>query len=403
MKYKNLNLKYALINATFMMLVCATAGYAYNFLSQSGFADGTVGIIITLISICGLIGQAVAGGIVDKSEKIDEKMFISGAMIVTAVLALLMAFIPSGSVLMIPVVIIGFTSAAIGLPFFNSLAFVYEKDGQKINYGLGRGVGSAAYAVGSSLLGTLWGWKGKTILPFYVIVFAALTFALVSWMPTPSKTVSDGEGEKEQTAANMSYVQFFRKYDKILLIVVSLILMYFCHMMTNTYIAKVITNIIGEQAASVSGAVEAIQGRALFIQAMVELPTMFLFSQILKKVSVNKLMIVAAVVFTIKHAMTWLSTSTLMLYGAMVLQILGFALMTPASVYFANQNVQPEDRNKGQAIFGASATFGGLLASAIGGQLFQYMSTSNVIMIGVIASAIGTALMIIGIRRFETE
>jgi MFS-type transporter involved in bile tolerance (Atg22 family) len=61
MKYKNLNLKYALINATFMMLVCATAGYAYNFLSQSGFADGTVGIIITLISICGLIGQAIFG------------------------------------------------------------------------------------------------------------------------------------------------------------------------------------------------------------------------------------------------------------------------------------------------------------------------------------------------------
>lgn len=402
MKYKNLNLKYGLINATFMMLVCATAGYAYNFLSQSGFADGTVGIIITLISICGLIGQAVAGSFVDKSEKVDEKMFISAAMIVTAVLALLMAVIPAGNILIIPVVIIGFTSAAIGLPFFNSLAFVYEKDGQKINYGLGRGIGSAAYAVGSSLLGSLWGWKGKAILPYYVIVFALLTFVLVRWMPTPSRTAEEDQSE-ETRVSDISWGQFFRKYSKVVMIIVSLVLLYFCHMMTNTYIAKIITNIIGDEAASVSGAVEAIQGRALFIQAMVELPTMFLFSQILKKVSVNKLMIIAAAVFSIKHALIWLSGSTGMLYAAMALQILGFALMTPAAVYFANQNVQPEDRNKGQAIFGAASTCGGLLASAIGGQLFQYMSTSNVIMIGVIASCIGTVLMFIGIRRAETE
>lgn len=401
MKYKNLNLKYALINATFMMLVCATAGYAYNFLSQSGFADGTVGIIITLISICGLIGQAVSGSIVDKSEKIDEKMFICGAMVVTAALALAMALIPAGNFLIIPVVIIGFTAAAIGLPFFNSLAFVYEKDGQKINYGLGRGIGSAAYAVGSSLLGQLWGWKGKSILPYYVIVFAVLTFLLVSWMPTPSKAAAEAGKEGEGTVSNLSYIEFFKKYNKIVIIVVSLILLYFCHMMTNTYIAKIITNIIGEEAASVSGAVEAIQGRALFIQAMVELPTMFVFSQILKKVSVNKLMIIAAVVFSVKHALIWLSSSTIMLYCAMALQILGFALMTPAAVYFANQNVQPEDRNKGQAIFGAASTCGGLLASAIGGQLFQYMNTSPVIMIGVIASCIGTVLMVIGIRRME--
>lgn len=325
-------------------------------------------------------------------------MFISGAMIVTAVLALALALIPSGSFLIIPVVIIGFTSAAIGLPFFNSLAFVYEKEGQKINYGLGRGIGSAAYAVGSTLLGQLWGWKGKAVLPYYVIVFALLTFALVQWMPTPSKTASESKEEKA-AVSNLSYIQFFQKYSKVIIVILSLILLYFCHMLTNTYMAKIVTNIIGEEAASVSGAVEAVQGRALFIQAMVELPTMFLFSEILKKVSVNKLMIAAAVVFSIKHALIWLSGNTFMLYCAMALQILGFALMTPAAVYFANQNVQPEDRNKGQAIFGAASTCGGLLASAIGGALFQVMNTSSVIMIGVIASCIGTVLMVIGIQR----
>lgn len=101
MKYKHLNLKYAVINAAFMFLVCATSGYAYNFLSQSGFADGAVGIIITCVSVCGLIGQTLSGSIIDKSEKINEKKFISAAMAVTFVLALLLGILPNGSFLMV--------------------------------------------------------------------------------------------------------------------------------------------------------------------------------------------------------------------------------------------------------------------------------------------------------------
>ncbi len=401
MKYRNLNLKYALINATFMMLVCATAGYAYNFLSQSGFADGTVGIIITMISLCGLVGQTLSGSLIDNSEKIDEKTFISGAMLVTVALALIMAFIPSGSFLMIPVVILAFTAAAIGLPFFNSMAFIYEKDGQKINYGLGRGVGSAAYAVGSSLLGQLWGWQGKTVLPYYVAVFALLTFFLVRLMPVPEGPAADVPEAEEKTSSNMSYGEFFRKYRQIILIVVSMVLLYFGHMLINTYIAKVISNIIGEEAAAVSGAVESIQGTALFIQAMVELPTMFLFSQILQKVSINRLMIFAAVMFAVKHILTWMCGSTVMLYGVMVLQMLGYAVLVPGSVYFANEAVSPQDRNKGQAVMGVTMTIGGLLASSVGGQLYQAMSTSNVLMIGAAASVLGAVLMFIGISRME--
>jgi PPP family 3-phenylpropionic acid transporter len=186
MKYKNLTLKYALVNASFMFMICATVGYAYNFLSQSGIADGTVGILITAVSLCGLVGQTLSGSIIDKSEKIDEKKFISMALIAVIVLAVLLAVVPPGSVLMMIIAVICFTFASIGMPFLNSMAFIYEKDGQKINYGLCRGIGSAAWAIGSSLIGQLWSIMGRTILPWYVVGFAVLCFVLVSLMPTPS-------------------------------------------------------------------------------------------------------------------------------------------------------------------------------------------------------------------------
>ena len=401
MKFKNLNLKYALINAAYLMMLCATAGYAYNFLSQIGFPDGTVGIIISLISVCGVIGQTVSGSIIDKSEKLDEKTFISLSMIVTIVLSGLLIIYKGQSILTIVLVVIAFTSAAIGMPFLNSMAFIYEQEGQTINYGLGRGVGSAAYAVGPALLGRLWSWGGKDILPIYILVMAVLVFLSVRLMPTVKKQTAVSEnGEK---VSQISYGEFFKKYNKIILVVVSLILMYFCHMLMNTYIAKVITNIIGADAAAAAGTVEGIQGTALFIQAMVELPTMFGFALLLKKFSVNKLLIIAAVVFSIKHIMILLCPNVPMLYASMVLQMFSYAIVVPAAVYFSNENVAAEDRNKGQAVMGVTATVGGLIASLVGGQLFQYMSTSSVLTIGVAASCIGTVLMIIGIRNSEKK
>ncbi len=404
MKYKYLTLKYALVNAAFMFLVCATVGYSYNFLSQSGFADGTVGIIITAVSVCGLIGQTLSGSLIDKSEKIDEQTFISGALIIVFALAVILALLPEGSVLMIIVTVICFTFASIGMPFLNSMAFIYEKDGQTINYGLCRGIGSAAWAVGSSLIGQLWSIMGKTILPWYVAGFAALCFVLIRLMPKPSaEAVRAAEANEEQAKPkDLSYVAFFGKYKKMLIVALAMICMYFCHMMINTYIAKIIANMMGE-GANVTGAVESVQGNALFIAAIVELPTMFLFSKIIEKLSIHKVMVFAAVIWSLKHVLTWLCPNVIMFYGVMILQMFSYAALVPACVYFANESVDAGDRNKSQAIFGATATVGTLLASLVGGQLFQYMSVKPVIFVGVAVSIIGTVLMIIGIRAVESE
>lgn len=404
-KYRFLNIKYALVNAAYLMLVCASAGYAYNYLTQNGFDAGTTGIIIAMVSICGVVGQTLSGSLIDRSDKLDEKKFISLSMIVTAVLAAVLMIVPAKSFLMIITVIIAFTGAAIGMPFLNSMAFIYEKDGQKINYGLGRGIGSAAYAVGSALLGRLWGSFGKGIIPIYIIVFSMITFVLVQIMPSPAAdiervTEAEQEAEKER---QLSYAQFFRKYKKIVMIVLSMILMFFCHMVVQTFAAEIIANIIGPDAASVEGAVESVQGTAFFIQAMVELPTMFGFVLLLKKLSINKLMIIASVFYTVKHILILISGNQFMFYGAMVLQMLSYAILIPGSVYFANENIEPEDRNKGQAIFGATATVGGLIASLVGGQLLNLMNIRSLLIVGTLASALGTLLMIIGIGRIEKK
>ena len=396
MNLKNLNLKYALVNIGFLMLVAGTMGYAYNFLSQSGFADGTIGTIMTAISLLGVFAGPAAGDIVDRSDRITQKMFISGSMIVCGVGALILLLLPAGSALIIPVVVITFMSASIGMPLLNGMAFIYEKAGGVINYGLCRGLGSAAYAVGSNIVGRLWAHFGTKTLPIWAIVGAAFTFAAINLMPNAPKELAKEDAPHKQDDDSITILQFFGKYRNITLVVLSLVLMYFCHFIINNYMAKVI-------GMFVSSNVETVQGNAMFIAAMLELPAMFGFSFILKRFDVSKIIAVASVLYSVKHVLTFACANVPMFYGAMALQMVSYAALVPAVVYFANEHVAEEDRNKGQAVFATASTIGGLLASFLGGWLFTYIPVRAVLGIGAAASVGGTALMIFALRKMAAK
>ena len=396
MNLKNLNLKYALVNIGFLMMVAGTMGYAYNFLSQSGFADGTIGTIMTAISLIGVFAGPTAGDIVDRSERITQKMFISGAMIVCAIGAIVLFFLPKGSPLIIPTVVITFMSASVGMPLLNGMAFIYEKAGGVINYGLCRGLGSAAYAVGSNIVGRLWAVLGTKTLPVWALLGAAFTFVAINLMPNAPKDLakSDDGGKKQDDS--ITILQFFGKYRDITLVVISLVLMYFCHFIINNYMAKVI-------GMFVDTGIEEVQGNALFIAAMLELPLMFSFSIILKRFGVNKILIFAAIVYSIKHVLTALSVSVPMFYFAMALQMFSYAALVPAAVYFANEHIDEADRNKGQAVFAAASSVGGLIASFLGGWLFTIAPVRFVLIVGAISSCCGTFLLIVALRMIAAK
>ena len=395
MDLKNLNLKYALVNIGFLMLVAGTMGYAYNFLSQNGFADSAIGTIMTCISLLGVFAGPTAGDIVDRSDKITQKMFISGSMILCGAGALILLLLPKGSVLIIPIVVITFMSASIGMPLLNGMAFIYENAGGVINYGLCRGLGSAAYAVGSNIVGRLWAVLGTRTLPVWAMLGAAFTFFAINLMPNAPKDVSRSSAKKK-VDDSITLFQFFGKYRHITLVVLSLVLMYFCHFIINSYMAKVI-------GMFVDTGVEKIQGNALFIAAMLELPMMFGFSFILNKIDVNKIIVFAAIVYSIKHVITALCFNVPMFYGAMALQMFSYAALVPAVVYFANEHIDEADRNKGQAVFAASSSIGGLLASFLGGFLFSFVPVRAVLILGAISSVCGTALIIYGLRTINAK
>ena len=392
MDLKGLNVKYALGNIGFMLLASGSIGFAYNYLSQSGFSDAAIGTTMSLVSLLGVFAGPAAADVVDRSQRITQKMFIIASMIVCAIFSALLLVIPAGSLLILPIVVIAFMCATVGMPLLNGMAFIYERFGGVINYGLCRGLGSAAYAVGSFLVGRLWAMLGRPTLPIWCVIGAILTIVAIALMPdAPKQPAVDKDGKTEES---ISMLQFFGRYKDVTLVVCSLVLMYFCHFLIQNYMAK----IIGTFATT---GIEAIQGNALFIQAMVELPTMFGFAFLMRRFGIPKILTVASILYSIKHVLILLSDSVATFYAAMVLQMVSYAAIIPATVYFANEHVAEADRNKGQAVFSTSSTVGMLAASFIGGWLFQFLPTRVVVGMGVVASIAGTALMVFAIAGIQ--
>ena len=397
MNLKNLNFKYALVNIGYMLLISGSLGFAFNYLSQVGFEPGVIGTVMSVVSLAGVFLGPIAGDLVDRSQKITQKLFIIGSMIVCALAGGVLLMLPAGSLVILPVIVVAFVCSTIGMPMLNGMAFSYERFGGTINYGLCRGIGSAAYAVGSNLVGQLWAALGTSTLPLVVVAGALLTAGMTLLMPeVPRKATTGTSGEKGAAEASLSIPQFFGRYRSLVPVIGALVLLYFCHNIVNTYMGALLGTF------ETGAGVESTQGTALFIQAMVELPTMFGFALLLKRLSVEKILAVAAIFYSIKHVLVLVACnagSVPLFYAAMVLQMLSFAAITPGIVYFANKHVAGADQNKGQAVFATANTVGGLLASFVGGWMFELIGVMPGLTVGVAASCAGTLLMLWGLRN----
>jgi PPP family 3-phenylpropionic acid transporter len=344
---------------------------------------------MSLVSLFGALLGPVAADVVDRSSKVTQKMFITASMFVCAAFSAILLLIPLGSFLILPVVVISFMCSTIGMPLLNGMAFIYKRFGGVIDYGLCRGLGSAAFALGSFFIGKIWAGIGRNTLPIWVMVAALLTLLAVQLMPNPPR--GDADDELSQKGESISILQFFGRYKNVAVVALSLVLMFFCNFIILNYMAKVI-------GAFETSDVEGVQGMAFLIQAMVEVPAMLGFSRLMRRFEIRTILVAASVLYSIKHIVVLMCNSVPVLYAAMVLQMVSYAPLIPATVYFSDESVAEADQNKGQAVFATASTVGSLLASFVGGWLFLFFDVRLVLTVGVVSSVLGTILMAVGVR-----
>lgn len=385
-KIRSLDLKYAGSQVFYFAAFCSMMGYASVFLLDKGCTNSEIGIALAISNIIAVFTQPVLASFVDNHQNIEMRNVISIIALIVIVLSAVLYLIPGSTLFVLFLVVTIFAIMSTIMPLMNSLAFVFEKYGIEINYGLARGLGSVAYAFASMMLGYVVESFSPGILPLFYIIFTALLFVVVRLFVLPKTGHYEiiEEHQKKDDVQQLSFGKFCMKYKKFIIFLLGFVLVYFAHTIINNFFIQVITNI---------GGTSSDMGNAVFVAAMLELPTMALFSKLSEKINCGTLIKFSIIMFVAKHTITYFATNMIMIYIAQILQMFAYALFIPASVYYVNQKVAVADRVKGQSLVTMSMTLSGVFASFCGGILLDAIGVHKVLLVSAILSVVGAIIV----------
>ena len=147
------------------------------------------------------------------------------------------------------------------------------------------------------------------------------------------------------------------------------------------------------QIVAYHGYTDMEMGISAAIAAVMEIPILFGFTRINKKISSGTLLKISGLFFTLRTALILIATDIGMIYFAQTMQLFGFGLYTGACVYYVDHTIEEEHRVQGQTCIALTNTIGSLVGSFFGGMILDSFSVPGMLIIGVIAGAFGTVLL----------
>lgn len=194
----------------------------------------------------------------------------------------------------------------------------------------------------------------------------------------------------EKETQQVTLTLLIQKYKSFIFVIIATVFLFFDNTLINNFFIQIIQHIGGNSSD---------MGNAIFLAAVLELPTMAYFTKMQKKIGCQEMLIISSLFFSVKHILTYFAFNMIMIYIAQFLQVFAYALFIPASVYYVNQTVEKTDMVKGQALITGAMTLSGVFVSLIGGMLLDGLGVQKVLLIGVICSVIGTICLMINLKN----
>ena len=271
-KQKNLTGPYACIQALYWMYFAAIMSFSGFFLLDGGFSNTQIGIIAAAAGIISALLQPVLASYADRPDSPSLKKLIQIFYMIQLLLGVGLFFSRS---LILTGLLYGISIALLQLltPFINALGMESINQGQQLNFGLARGMGSVAYAIICYVLGIITVKAGAGSIPASVIILTFFTLGCLILFPFVKTQGTSGAKASGNSLANP--LLFFRKYKHFSLVLIGCIFIYLSHVLLNNF---------NFQIAQGKGGGSSEMGTASAIAAMCELPTLFLFGYIIKKI-----------------------------------------------------------------------------------------------------------------------
>ena len=394
-----LDIKFSAMQFFFFASFGALMGYASVYLLSRGISTSVIGVALASTSAIAFFCQPVMASFADKNKQIELRYIICAALLVSIGLAFALMMAPDAGMLLVCMFVAIGTLLSTIMPLVNTLAFQFEKYGIAINFGVARGVGSAAYAIIAYIVGQLVEMYDAGIVPIVFIVFnLVLTFFVYTFVLPKGISKEVQEPQQEQKVAtkeaseDLSFFQFATRYKTLTTFVFGTVFIFFAHTIINNYMILVFEPI---------GGTEADMGLAVSLAAILELPAMFFFDNLRQKLTLNKFLKISAVMFVVKHALTAFAPNIMFIYIAQATQMLAYAILCPASVYLVNELVDSKDLTKGQSLVTMGQSLSGIIANLVGGVLIDTIGVRPVLWMGAAVTAIGSFIVMTSTKHLK--
>lgn len=386
--------QYASLQGAYWMVFCAVMSFASAFLLSRDFDNTQIGVVLALSNVFGALLQPAAASLADRARRFSLRQIAAAIAFAAAALSGVLLLIPRSFWLTAVLFCLVATAMLTVQPLINALGFVYERWGLSIDFGLARGIGSLCYAAVSFLLGLLLERWGADVLPvgfvllYLLIALLALTFRAKGLTDAPAaKAGEEGAGEGERPS---SLLEFFRQNPRFTLFLAGATCVFVFHTMLNNFLMQIVVHAGGQSTDF---------GAALTVASALELPTMALFSRLVRRVRCEALLKISLGFFLVKAALLFFARDPGGVYLSQVFQVGGFALFTPAAVHYANAVIAGADRVKGQAMLAVTNTLGGVFGSLLGGWLIDRVGIPATLLFGVGITALGGAVAWLALGR----
>ena len=387
---RRLDWHYIAMQMGFWAMFAAIVAYQTALLLERGFTNGEAGLMTSVRCLAGIVFQPLLGGFADRHPRVPLKGIVGVSLALSLAAGVWYWAEPAmglAQTALVWVVIGGLGVSS--YPLMDAMAVQFINDGMPIRYSLGRGLGSLAYAVVCVLLGLQVGqWGVETTLVTFLLLTAAeiaLVFTYPTWRP---KAAAEGRAAAERPQSALSLL---RSSPRFTLMLAGVLFGLTAVLPLSNFLVNVILS---------RGGTAADLGLAMFLMGGFELPAAFLFPRLLRRLGSGRILVLSMAFCTLKGVallLTWNLAGVLL---CQPLQMLGYGLFTPASVYFVNESVPPADRVRGQTIMMvASNGLGGMLGGMLAGFTLD-LGGANWMLAGcILCGCVGTVLCMLALPR----
>ena len=383
---QDLTLRYTLQQCAYWAAAAGVVSFATAFLLEKGFAASRIGILLAAGNLLSCAAQPLLAGWADRIGGNVVKWFIAGLTVVSMGCFGSIQLLPPSTALYGLVYLLGVFAFDAMNPLLNAVSVAYNRAGFRINYGVGRGIGSFAYAVSALVIGKVMASFGADWMIWISLGLLAVNVAATLGYPG----LAEGAAALTSRRDCCSVPVFFRRYKWYCVSLLGVMGLAMFHAMTENYLIEVVAPLGGD-----SGTV----GVALFVATAIEMVVIVNFDWLRTKISDAWLLKLAGVSFIIKSVAFLLAKNVLAIYAIQLLQATSYSFLSPTQMYYADARVAPVDMVKGQAFITASYTLGCAIGNFLGGQLLDAFDVRVLLYAGVAMAAAGTLVFFLTVDK----